>query len=203
MIRPPTKPMMPPSTARAESHRTHRPALIADQQKFDQQDSEKDCERIVGAGLDFKRRAHARAQPQPARLIRKNTAAASVDATTAPTSSACIQLMPSDQLGDRRGQRGGDQHADGRQHHRRREHVAESGEARAQAAVEQDQRKRNRTDRIGGVDVVEFDPAGTALARPACRPAGTPAAAARRSATRPGSTECRQAPAGCRAVSRC
>ena len=38
-------------------------------------------------------------------------------------------------------------------------------EARAQAAVEQDQRQRDRADGVGGRDVVEHDAAGAALAR--------------------------------------
>ncbi len=46
-----------------EYHQRMRPALVADQQELHQQQREKDRERIVGAGFDFQRCAHARAQP--------------------------------------------------------------------------------------------------------------------------------------------
>ena len=51
---------------RAGTSQRVRPALVADQQDLDQQQGEKHRERIVGAGLDLERRAHARAQPQAA-----------------------------------------------------------------------------------------------------------------------------------------
>ena len=90
--------------------------LLAGQQDFDQHDGEEDRERIVGAGFDLERRARrAGAAASPLAWIRKNTAAASVEATTAPTSSASVQLDAEHPVGDRRGQRRGDQHADGRQ----------------------------------------------------------------------------------------
>ena len=56
------------------------------------------------------------------------------------------------------------EHADGRQRERRRQHAAEAGKARTQAAVEQDQRQRDRADQVGGADIVELEAAGPALA---------------------------------------
>jgi len=40
-----------------------RPAFIADQKNFDQQQRQENREWIVGARLDFEDRTHARAQP--------------------------------------------------------------------------------------------------------------------------------------------
>ena len=58
-------------------------------------------------------------------------------------------------FGDRRGDQRRQQHADGRQHHRGRQHRADALKPRAQAAVEQDQRQRHRSHQIGGAHVVE------------------------------------------------
>src|SRR5450830_1426734 len=51
-----------------EDHQHMRPGLVAGQQELHQQQRKKDRERIVGAGFDFQRRAHARAQPQATRI---------------------------------------------------------------------------------------------------------------------------------------
>jgi hypothetical protein len=66
---------------------------------------------------------------------------------------------------DRRRDQCGQQHADGRQHDRWRKHRTDVLEARPQAAVEQDQRQRDRTDQIGGPHVVELELAGSGIAR--------------------------------------
>ena len=69
--------------------------LAAEQDDLDQHDGQEDRERIVGAGFDLERGGDARPQPQAPACSRKNTAAASVEATTAPTSSASVQPSPS------------------------------------------------------------------------------------------------------------
>ena len=66
---------------------------------------------------------------------------------------------------DRRREHGRDQHPDGRERAGRAEHAAEGGEAGAQAAIEQDQRQRDRADRVDQRHIVEADAAGPGLAR--------------------------------------
>ncbi len=105
-------------------------------------------ERIVGAGLHLDASPpRAGAARRPRACIRKNTAAASVEATAAPSSkpSAPAQMEQID--GGRGDQRRGHEHAERRQRTRGRQHAAKSREPRAQTAVEQDQRQRDRADR--------------------------------------------------------
>ncbi len=94
----------------------------------------------------------------------RNTAAASVDDTTAPTRSDSIQSKPS------RNRTTGTVSAAVS----RTPTVASTSEGasalrnvaqpRAQAAVEQDQGERHRADQIGRTDVIELDPAGSGFA---------------------------------------
>jgi hypothetical protein len=56
------------------------------------------------------------------------------------------------------------QHADCRQHHRRRQHGANGLEAGFQPAIEQDQRQRHRADQVSGMDVIETQPARSGFA---------------------------------------
>ena len=66
-------------------------------------------------------------------------------------------IQPEGELGEWGCQHRAHQDADCGQRQRGGEHAAKCGKARAQAAVEQDQRQRDRTDQIGGTHVVEFD----------------------------------------------
>ena len=95
----------------------------------------------------------------------RNTAAASVEATTAPTSSDSVQFRSSAYLANGAVISAVSEHADGREHHGGREHGADAGKARLQAAVEQDQGQRHRADQIGRADVVELELAGTRITR--------------------------------------
>jgi hypothetical protein len=58
-------------------------------------------------------------------------------------------------FGDRCCDQRGHQHADRRQHHRRRQHGANALEPGLQAAIEQDQGQRHRSHQISGADVIE------------------------------------------------
>ena len=101
---------------------------------------------------------------RPLACSRKNTAAASVEATTAPASSASGQLMPRVNIAAGavsaavRTTPNVDKRAG------RTQHVAEGLEAGAQAAVEQDQAERHGADGVGHLDVVEDDAAGAGFA---------------------------------------
>ena len=61
-------------------------------------------------------------------------------------------------------QRRSDQYADGRERAGRGQHAAEGHKTRAQTAVEQDQRQRDRADRESEPHIVEMDSAGPGLA---------------------------------------
>ena len=141
------------------------PALLADQQNFDQQHGQKHRERIVAARFYFQRGAHARAQPQAAGIDQQKYRRG-VGGGDRGTDQQ--RLRPTDSqhvLGDRRGYHRGYQYPERRQRDRRRQHVAEGCNARAQPAIEQDQRQCYRADGICGADIVEFHAAGPALAR--------------------------------------
>ena len=148
-----------------EHGRDMLPGAVADREEFDQQDGEQHRERIVAAGFDFERRADARAQPQALGMNRKNTAAASVEATTAPTSSASIQLKPSTNFATGAVSAAVSSTPTVASVTAGPEHAAEGRKARAQAAVEQDQRERDRADQVGRAHVVELDAARPGLAR--------------------------------------
>ncbi len=65
---------------------------------------------------------------------------------------------------DRRGDGGGQQHAQGRECSGRRQHGAKGRKARAQTAVEQNERERDRADRVGQGHVIEADATGSGFA---------------------------------------
>ena len=102
----------------------------------------------------------AAAAASPRACIRKNTAAASVEATAAPSSNPSSQLKSNSKDRDRRRDRRRDQDPDRRERAGRRQHAAEGGKPGAQTAVEQDQGQRDRADRVGELHVVEADAAG-------------------------------------------
>ena len=150
MARPPRMPMMVPSTAcSASTASTCRPRPFARRQILDQQHGEQDRERIVAAGFDLERRADARAQAQAAGMDqeehRRGIGRGHDRADQQRLAPAHVEQVP----GDRRGQPRGDHDADGRQHGRGRQHAAEGRKPGTQAAVEQDQRQRDRADHIG------------------------------------------------------
>ena len=101
---------------------------------------------------------------RPCACTSRNTAAASVEATTAPTSSASVQLRSSAYFAAGAVIAAVSEHADGRKHHRGRQHRADALKPRAQSAVEQDQRQRHRADKIGRPHVVELQLPGTGIA---------------------------------------
>ena len=101
---------------------------------------------------------------RPLACSRKNTAAASVEATTAPASSASGQLMPSVSIAAGAVSAAVTTTPTRRQRAGRRQHVAEGLEPGAQAAVEQDQAERHRAHGVGQLDIVEDDAAGAGFA---------------------------------------
>ena len=140
------------------------PWRAAGEQYLDQDDGEKDRERIVDAGLDLERCGNARAKPQSLGVKQEEhrRGIGRGHHSTDQQPLVPVQLQRPD--GDRRGQRHGDQDAGGRQHARRGEHIAERREPRTQPAVEQDQGERHRPDRIGQPHVVELDAADAGFA---------------------------------------
>src|SRR5262245_25778701 len=100
---------------------------------------------------------------RPRALIRKNTAAASVDAMTAPISKASIQFRPRTSFAT-----GAVRIAVMRTPTVARvtagARTLRKVTKRVQAAVEQDEGQRDRTDRIGDTDVIELDTAGPVFA---------------------------------------
>ncbi len=166
MVRPPKMPRMPPriaSSASVPSTCCHEP--VAQQQELDQHDGEKNRERIVAAGFHFQRRADARAQPQPAGMDQEEHRRRIGRGHHGADQQRLEPAEAKHIAGGRRGERRGEQHPDGGEHQRGGEHAAEGGKARAQAAVEQDEGERNRAHQIGGVHVIELDPARPRLAR--------------------------------------
>ncbi len=146
-------------------HRQHvLPRAVADGEKLDQEDGQQDRERIVAAGLDLERRADARAQPQSSRMHEEEHRRG-IGRGDDRAHQQRLDRVHSQRIGgDRGGQGRGQQHADGGERDRRPEHAAEGRKARAQAAVEQDQRQRDRAHHIGGANVVEHQAARPALA---------------------------------------
>jgi hypothetical protein len=132
---------------------------------LDQHQREEDCERIVRAGFGFQRRADARPQPQALRMHQQEYGRRIGRGDDRADQKRLGPVEIERIARDRRGDHGGQEHAGGRQHHRRREHAADIGKARAQAAVEQDQRERHGADQIGGSVIVEHDMSGSVLAR--------------------------------------
>ena len=140
------------------------------QQDFHQHEREKDRERIVGAGFDLDRGGDARAQPQAARMHQEEhgggvgrghrraqqqafepaeaeakTAAGAISAEV--TRTPIVASMPAGASTLRK--------------------VAKPG---TQAAVEQDQRQRDRADGISESHIVEARCRPGRIRPPACRP---------------------------------
>ena len=101
---------------------------------------------------------------RPLAWSRKNTAAASVEAITAPTSSASLQFSCSAQTATGAVSAAVINTPTVARSAGGREHVAECRKPRAQAAVEQDQAERHGADGIGQPHVVELDAADAGFA---------------------------------------
>ena len=147
-------------------HREHvLPGAIPDGEKLDQDDRQQHGERIVAAGFDLEGRADARAQPQPAGMDQKEYRCGVGRGDDRADQQRLGPGHAEQKFRHRSRQRRRHQDANGRQRDRRRQHAAERGEAGAQAAIEQNERERDRADHIGRVHVVELNAAWTALAR--------------------------------------
>ncbi len=134
---------------------------------------------------------------------RKNTAAASVEATIDPSSSASTGARSSTAQAATPDRGRGQRDPERREQQRRREHAAKHRQSRPQAAVEQDHGERDRPDEVGRRGNCRTRSRPGRPRRPASRPRGTPAAAARRTASRSGSRRCRARPAARRRRSAC
>ncbi len=119
---------------------------------------------MVGRGFDFERRGDTGTQPQPAGMNEQKHRGRIGRGHHRADQERFHPIEAEQEPRRRRGQRGREQDADGGEPERRRNHAAEGREPGAQAAVEQDQRQRHRTDQIGGVHVVETQSAGSGFA---------------------------------------
>ena len=137
---------------------------FADRNEFDQHQRQKHRERIVGAGFDLQRRADAGTQAQPLRVHQQKHRGGIGRRHHGADQQRLGPVQIERVFGDRRGDQRGHQHADRRQHHRRRQHRANALKPGLQAAIEQDQGQRHRAHQIGGADVVEPQLAGTGIA---------------------------------------
>ena len=150
--------------ARELQHNMRRRAFT-DRNELDQHQGEKDRERIVGAGFGFQGCADTGAQAQALRVNeqehRRGIGRRHHGADQQRLGPVQIERI----FGGRRGDQRGDQHADGRQHHRWRQHGTDALKLGPQAAVEQDQRQRHRSHQIGGADVIEAELARPGIAR--------------------------------------
>ncbi len=141
------------------------PRAFAEREKLDQDDREQHRERIVAAGFHLEGGADPRAQPQSAGVDqeehRRGVGRGHDRADQQRLGPAHVEQV----FGDRGGDRRREQDTDGRERGRRRQHAAKGGKPRAQAAVEQDQRQRDRADHVGRAHVVELDAARTSFTR--------------------------------------
>ena len=142
-----------------------RERAVADRDQLDQHQGQEHRERIVAAGLRLQRGADARPQPQALGMHQqehgRGIGRGDDGADQHGFGPAEVERIFRDRRGDERGH----QHPHGGERHRGRQHGAVALEARAQAAIEQDQRQRDRADQIGGTDVLEFDMTGAGITR--------------------------------------
>ena len=118
-------------------------------------------DRIVRARFDFERRADARAQLQSARAQQEEHRRRVGRRDDRAEQQRFDRPSPSSEMRGDAGQRRRDDDAERRQQQGRREHAAERLAPRAQAAVEQDHRERERAEPVGQLVVVEADAAGS------------------------------------------
>ena len=138
---------------------------VADRDELDQHQGQEHRKRIVAAGFGFQCRANSRAQAQALRVHQQEHRGRVGRGHDGADQKRFGPVEVERIARDRRSDDSGQQHADRGEHHRGRKHGADVLEARAQAAVEQDQRQCDRADEIGAAHVVELQPAGSGIAR--------------------------------------
>ena len=138
---------------------------FTDRNELDQHQREKDGERIVGAGLSFQGCSDTRAQAQALGVHEQKHRCGIGRCDHGPDQERLRPVQIERIFGSRRRDQGGNQHPDGRQHHRWREHGSDALKLGPQAAVEQDQRQRHRAHQKGRAHVVEVDLARAGVAR--------------------------------------
>ena len=159
MARPPAKPTAaPPRPLPARLRSGCHQGSPADEQDLHQRQREKNRKRIVGAGLDFERGADARAQSQAARVNEEEHRCRVGRRHHRADQYRFLPAEPERVAGKRGREHRTDQHADRCQGQGGPEHAAKGRKARAQAAVEQDERERHRSNQIGRAHVVKLDP---------------------------------------------
>lgn len=153
---------------RAAAHRPHhlqgdrqRAAVLAGGDPAGQGDGQEHRHRVVGAGFDFQGAAGAAFQVQAAGADQEEHGGGVGRGQHGAEQQRLQQRQFQQGAGGDRGQRGGDQHAEGREHQRGPDRGAHLRRARLQAAVEQDQAERERADLVGEAGIVVVDAAGT------------------------------------------
>ena len=139
--------------------------LGAGQDELGQHDHQEDRDRVVGAGFDLERGVDPGMQAKPAGPQQEEHRRRVRGRDDRAEQQRLDRLEVEHRPGRRAGDRGGDEHADGGEQQRGREHAAEDREPCPQAAVEEDHRERHRAHEVGGAVVVEDDPARPVLAR--------------------------------------
>ena len=168
---------------------------------LDQRDGQEDGDRIVGAGLDFERGAHAVAQLHIAGAQQEEHRRR-VGGGDGRAEQEGFQPAEIGQVeGGHAEQAGGDDDADGGERKRRHGGLAQRRDRRAEAGLEQDDGERQCADEIGEPRIVELDAEPVDRRQPV-RGRGRGAAGARRSGRRSGSKTPRRARAPCRPASR-
>ncbi len=131
----------------------------------DSRHGEEDGDGIVGAGLQLQDRTGAPPQLHPAGAQQEEHRRGIGRGHDRAQQETLHGIQAQEVMRRDAGEPGGDHHAGGRQHQRRREQAAIGGEARAQAAVEQDDAERQRADKVGEAIIGKSEPARPILAR--------------------------------------
>ena len=169
------KPVQQPSDGEAAEHAQHQPqpdlqaeaggklpaqahagGLRGDCQ-FGQKRGEEDRDRVVGAGLDLERRLDPLAEVDAAGAQQKEHRRGVGGGDDRGEQEAFDPADVEQQVGGGAEDQRRQQHAQRRQHHRRGAGGAEVPDARLEAAVEQDDRQRQRADEVGNRAAVELD----------------------------------------------
>ncbi len=133
------------------------PGFLTAQQQLDQHQREENGERIVGAGFDLERCADPRAQPQTVSVEEEKHRGRVGRGHHGAGEQGFGPAQSEGELGKRGRQHRTEQDAACSERQRGGEHAPERGKARAQAAIEQDQGERNRSDHVGRAHVIELD----------------------------------------------
>ena len=158
---PPTTPARPPTPncSNKLARERHAAEVLRRGEIHREQRRQQHGDRIVGARFDFERRADARTQLQPAGAQQEEHGRGVGRGDDRAEQQRFDRAEPEQPVRGDAGQRRRDDDAERRQQQGRREHAAERLAARAQAAVEQDHRERERAEPIGQLVVVEADAA--------------------------------------------